>query len=118
PMGFHPVRGWVQLYSDGSGLLRSVGGHGLRQSISEIEQAIRKSVAGKAYVHYRGDEVRVMNQASGHRFGQMATCLEISALDHLLTRVASLTSNWINQIEGQVQTTQAQDELPPPPAAA
>lgn len=118
PMGYNPVKGWVPLYGDSQSLLRSVGCRGLRQSVSQIEEAIRKSVGGKAYMHYPATEAQLMSEASGHRFAQMATCLEVCVLDHVLSRVGSLTTNWINQIEGRQAITPTAGDEPPPPAAA
>ncbi|MEM7694751.1 MAG: hypothetical protein AAF318_09890 [Pseudomonadota bacterium] len=115
PMGFSPMKGWVPLFVENKALLREVGAHGLRQSIGHIENAIANSDSGKAYVHYTSEEIGLINIAAGTRFAQMASAIDIGALQRIVTSVTSLARQWSHQIHARTPPTPPKD---PPTIAA
>lgn len=118
PVGLHPTKGWVQLYPPDRVPLRISTTYGIRQGIGELEAAIAQAVGGKAYVQYSDNETGLINNASGLRFSQMASCVDVSVLDHVLTRVGSLATNWINEIRASMPFAPSPDSGPLAPPAA
>lgn len=98
PMGFNPMQGWIPLYSDNRVLLAEIGTHGLRQSVTVIEQAIGSSANGKALVHHTGEAIAIINAAAGTSYAQVATNVDVRNLQSILLSVASLADRWQEQM--------------------
>jgi len=98
PMGFNPMQGWIPLYSDNRSFLSEIGTHGLRQSITVIEQAIASSTNGKALIHHTGEAIAIINAAAGTHYAQVATNVDVRNLQSILLSVASLADRWQEQI--------------------
>ncbi len=94
PMGFNPMRGWIPVYLDDRNLLKRIGGHMLRQSIGNIEQAVANSRNGKAYVHYTAEQIAFINAAGTIRYAQMASNIDVGALNAVIESVRSQAASW------------------------
>lgn len=98
PMGFNPMRGWIPVYCDKPALLDAIGSHGLRQSVEVIESAIATSANGRALIHHTGEAIRLINAAAATNYAQVATSVDVRALQSLLLSVASLADRWQLQV--------------------
>jgi len=98
PMGFNPMRGWIPVYLEDRDLLKRIGGHTLRQSIGNIEQAIANSRNGKAYVHYTAEQIAFINASGSMRYAQMASNIDLEALRSVRESVRSLAASWQEKI--------------------
>ncbi|WMS43715.1 hypothetical protein RDV64_04755 [Acuticoccus sp. MNP-M23] len=94
PMGFNPMRGWIPVYLEDRNLLKRIGGHTLRQSIGNIEQAVANSRNGKAYVHYTAEQIAFINAAGTIRYAQMASNIDVASLASVVDSVRSLAASW------------------------
>lgn len=106
PMGFNPLRGWVPIYIDNRALLKRAGAHCLRQGITAIEEAIAKSKNHKALIHYSAEQIALINAAAGTNYIQMASSIDIGALEALQTSVRSLTRHWQTQLAARMRGRQ------------